>query len=195
MADLPRPVLPRRIPKKVAQAPHRWHKGLFVAANVRMAASGEPLFGQVNSEWVTWAMINRVCQLCGQHISKSIPLILPGGPNDIEYTEAPLHVECARYSMLVCPRILSRRSTFTFFVCKDYHLMSYNLGDLQKDKNAELADYVDYIQPKPLRRNSNLALNMYFAHDWDRGSMHNTCGCIHLQRLKYDEFLRWSAPE
>jgi hypothetical protein len=177
---LPRPVLPKRIPKK----DQRWHKGLFVAANVRHVG-GVPLFGQVNSDWVIEAQIKRLCQLCGQHISKDLPAVFPGGPNEYKYEEAPLHIECARYSMLVCPRILSRRDTFTFHVCKTYDVM--HLGHT---KEGTLI--VDGAVPKNLRRGTNLFLSLYMAHPIERQRYTMACGHDHIQRLSFDEFLKWS---
>lgn len=182
MTDLPRPVLPKRIPKKN----HRWHKGLFVAANVRMAASGEPLFGQVNSDWVMEAMIRRLCQLCGQHISDRVPVVFPGGSEVYKYSEAPLHVECARYSMLVCPRILSVRDTFIFHVCKTYDVI--HLPALARP--GELI--IDGCIPKNLRRGTTLALSLWMAHPYEQKSYDLTCGHEHIQRLSFDEFLAWS---
>lgn len=182
MTDLPRPVLPARIPLKG----QRWHKGLFVAANVRDNDKGEPLFGQVNSEWVNEALIRRLCQLCGQHISVKLPCVFPGGPSDYQYEEAPLHIECCRYSMLVCPRILSRRSTFTFHVCRTYDTIHHG-----HDKDGALI--VDGAVPKNPRRGSNLMLSLMMAHPYDKGSYEMSCGHKHLARLSFDEFIEWSG--
>lgn len=181
MTDLPRPVLPSRIPKKN----RRWHKGLFVAANVRVI-NGEALFGQVNSEWVTTAMLQRLCQLCGQHISDRLPVVFPGGPECYQYEEAPLHIECARYSMLVCPRILSRRDTFTFHICKTYEIVI--LGSLRNPEDT----IIDGCVPKNLRRGTTLALSLWMAHPADKKTYDLTCGHQHIQRLSFDEFLAWS---
>lgn len=168
-ATLPRPVLPARIKNP------RWHKGLLVAANVAVI-NDEPVFGKVNSDWVRMAMEKRLCQLCGMKVALREPCAFPGDPTEWEHVEAPLHIECARYSMLVCPRILSRRTSFTFSICSRYRV-NYFAGE------------PDTITPIPPRKGSNLYLGLYLAHSdaCSKRAYH------YINRLDFDELLKWSS--
>jgi hypothetical protein len=157
------------VPKRAAKRP--FHKGLLVAANVKIV-DGEPVFGKVDHRWVEKALVERLCQLCGKKIAKTDFCAFPGGWRDVRFVEAPLHLECAAYSATVCPNIIRKRDRFSFVLCMQYEVTGVEPDDYR--------DVAAYVTGKGIGQ--SLPMTLYFGH---------TDGCEHdtLQRLSIEELL------
>jgi hypothetical protein len=113
----PRPELPT---KRVTKNKQVFQDGMLVAANVAKDSDGRALFGKVDPDFRDGGWIKRLCQLCGNRIALSDWLVFPGEFDAWGYKEVPLHVECARYSILVCPHIRKKQAFMGVSVCKKF---------------------------------------------------------------------------
>lgn len=98
-----------RIPEKLAQRP-RDTRGYPVPAGVLVDAQGKPDFKTTDvSRWVYLVKQNR-CGLCGEPLGRHKAFI--GGPKSHEsrlFTDLPMHRDCARYALQVCPYLAAPR--------------------------------------------------------------------------------------
>jgi hypothetical protein len=178
--EWPVPVVPDRIKKP------EWFKGLLVAANVAREEDGTPIFGKVNPEAVLEMQEKRLCQLCGKRIALNDWCVFIGSTMLYKYQEAPLHVECARYSSLVCPRLRGGAADIEFTLCKKYKIVEFE-PPLWQDPG---------VIPLPPTKRSGSWLGLTFAHNLVMGSDMKyqclTCKSQQQNRMSYNEFLRWT---
>jgi len=170
-----RPELPDRVSKK----DRIYYKGMFVAANVKWNNDHtKPLFGQIDDDKVIDMIANRKCQLCGKRIAKDQFACFPGRFQLGTYSEAPLHIECCRYALSVCPMILRVKDDFGVAVCRDYYVRG------------------GMVVPVWYRLPNWMQLVLSLAHKPERtddGVRCSTCGADSLGDMNYEEFMAWSA--
>lgn len=94
---------PAPIPAVLDQRP-KW-KGYPIPFVIYVDANGVPDFRVNDERYVTLAVSRRLCALCGTQLAPNWHAFI-GGPlceaNRL-FTDGPMHVVCARYSMTVCP--------------------------------------------------------------------------------------------
>jgi ribosomal protein S14 len=176
------------LPDRVYKKDRKFYKGMFIAANVRVV-DGIPLFGQVNSDKVLEMQHKRQCQLCGRKISLQDWCVFPGGALDYKYQEAPLHIDCARYSLQVCPHILSKQDKFVMSVCRRYDVVDFE-PPMWRDPGAV---------PHWSRLSPWQSFSLTMAHetkeqkkDSEGLTVCDNCGSPNAGRMTYDEFMKWS---
>jgi hypothetical protein len=85
------------------------HMGYPVPWIALRGADGTPDFRVIDEERRARAMKERLCQLCGGPMGKT--LFFVGGPGCITHMaffEPPVHLDCLIYAMQVCPFILGK---------------------------------------------------------------------------------------
>lgn len=82
---------------------------------------GEPELGKQCPTRQRECMSERKCQVCSYPIGVDADCALLGGEEIETYIEPALHIECARYSLLVCPGI-TRRPGMSIHICREYEL-------------------------------------------------------------------------
>lgn len=81
-----------------------WFGNLVMSTDV--VGEGVPILGQVDPRRQLDGHLTPRCNVCGQVIGSKLVFV---GGNPKSMTEAPLHRECARWSISVCPGLLARR--------------------------------------------------------------------------------------
>lgn len=180
-----RPIPTVALPSRVYKKDIRWYKGLFVAANVGINEDGSPKFGTVDSEKVQQMWESRTCQLCGQRIAKKDFACFPGQYGMGKYVEAPLHVECCKYSLSVCPMIKSKRASFGVSICIDYDIVEFKAPFWQDPG----------VVPNMSKYPEWASMALQFAHNITANNRCDTCPSWahehYLGALTYDEFMFW----
>ncbi len=90
------------IPRALRDRP-LWH-GMPVPMNVVWDRNGTPDFASLNHELSVALGKARQCGMCGKRMRGEAAFI--GGPHSLEaglFRDGPMHPECARYAMQVCP--------------------------------------------------------------------------------------------
>lgn len=177
----PTPVVPSRIRKP------EWYKGLLVAANVGRDEDGTPRFGKVNADKVIDMQDRRICQLCGYKIAQRDWCVFPGSWTLLKYEEAPLHVECARYSCLVCPNLRNNADKIEFSVCKKYTVVEF------EPPNWVDPGCIPLCPPKGSTARTLLSFAHQLIVNNDGETECLTCRSQSLNRMSYREFLMWST--
>lgn len=176
--DLP---IPSRIKKP------EWQGGMLVAANVKRGEDGRALFGQVDSD-VVWNMIeNRLCQTCGERIAKNDWVCFIGALHLYKFTEAPQHVECARYSIQVCPHLWKNKSEIGVSVCVDYEVI-----DFVPPHWPDPGVCPNYKRLKDWQRMSLAIAHDFFMREDGKERCRNHPDNEDLGKMTFDEFLKWS---
>lgn len=70
----------------------------------------EPDFRIVNETRVRLCVAHRLCGICGEEIGRTVAFV--GGPESVAnrvFSDPPMHEECARYALTVCPFLASPR--------------------------------------------------------------------------------------
>lgn len=94
------------MPARIAARPQ--YQGLPVPFTVPVV-EGVPLFSQDNSDVVERCFVERLCGICGQSFAGDsfcafISDFLPSIPETKRvFTQAPMHVDCARFAAKACP--------------------------------------------------------------------------------------------
>jgi hypothetical protein len=137
----------------------------FAPAAYDVIGEDNPRLGKVAMDRQLIAHERPLCNVCGQIIGERLHFV--GGWCDPQtYTEAPLHRECARYSLLVCPGLavprfdphkqlsvtIVRRSTLTYlgqFITASSHGASVMMGDAEARRHAGPIGLLDVIAIMP----------------------------------------------
>lgn len=91
-----------RIPRALRDRPT--YHGMAVPANVMIDARGVPDFATIDEVMAARLIGIQHCALCAKRMRS--PFAFIGGPQSIErslFRDGPMHEECARYAMSVCP--------------------------------------------------------------------------------------------
>jgi hypothetical protein len=102
---------PPPIPRALRDRPV-WH-GYVVPANVMWDNDGVPDFATINEELSRLLMEARQCALCGKRMRREFAFL--GGPQSIghrHFRDGPMHEDCARYAMAVCPFVSGQRRAY-----------------------------------------------------------------------------------
>ncbi len=84
--------------------------GGLVVPHVSVVAAGKPVLGAVHQSKAMRCIVDGLCQICGEALGRPLVVIVPASQLADSYSnEAPLHPECARYSVQVCPMLNGRR--------------------------------------------------------------------------------------
>lgn len=99
------------LPERIAQLPkdERGYPITFTTAII----DGKPDFRVLDPEKQVRCMVARLCAICGQHIEGNVYFI--GGPKIAIYglaLDPAMHLECATFSLNVCPHLALRNSQF-----------------------------------------------------------------------------------
>lgn len=107
------------VPGRAAHRP--WQRGFLVPAVTSLRDDGVTYkFGRVDGLEAVKCMCERRCQMCGNDITEDEDACFLGGIGLRWFTEPPLHVDCARYSLQVCPMIVANAHQFAITVCREY---------------------------------------------------------------------------
>lgn len=112
------------MPRQIAALPR--HKDLPVPAMVQFDVHGVPDFKVIDMEKWGVLMHTRGCGICGMKMGARVWFV--GGPLSIEnqiFTDLPMHEDCAKYALRVCPYLALQRYRF---VMSDVHLDGVTLN-------------------------------------------------------------------
>jgi hypothetical protein len=177
------------IPDRVTKKNRVFQKGMLIPYNTMRDENGVALFGKVDSDKVHKAWVDRECQLCGYRIAKDDWCVFPGAFGLWKFQEAPLHVECARYSLLVCPHIIKNRAFIGVSICKKYVVVECEPPDWNDPGCVPVWDGIKDWEK----------FSFEFGHSLDYNVRTKTTTCRtcpetneQLPHMTYDEFMKWS---
>lgn len=113
----------------------RERRGFLVTHVVRRDGDGVPIMKLSDSAKVQACMEERRCQACGFAIDADDWICFVGGPGDIDFAEAPLHLICADYSLGTCPHLLrqTKSGDVQLTLCREYDYIGVKLTSLTKE--------------------------------------------------------------
>lgn len=91
------------IPERLARRPRDW-RGYPIPMTVLIDENGKPDFRVNDVERWLRVVTRRVCALCGEPLGRHVAFI--GGPRahvNRVFTDAGMHLDCARYALATCP--------------------------------------------------------------------------------------------
>jgi hypothetical protein len=98
----------------------------FLATHVAFRdESGAPVLKLVDTEKSVRCMIERRCQTCGFDLAPDDNIVFVGFRGDTAFKEPPIHLECAVYSLGMCPALVTRERSENLLVvvCRDYEYL------------------------------------------------------------------------
>lgn len=107
-----------------------------------VAGVGTPELAQLCASNQRKGMTERRCDACGDPITGDVHFV--GQIRNDWFREPPLHVECAVYSLLVCPGI-SIAPDIGVQSCADYHLAPSFLLASNVEKPANFPSFADAV--------------------------------------------------
>ncbi|MEV0453722.1 hypothetical protein [Catellatospora methionotrophica] len=97
------------LPARLAARPFDVRRGLPVPY-VSESDTGEVDFGRLDPRRVLRCGLEQLCSACGQPHEESVAFIGgPGGFAQRRYTDPPLHLECAQWSLALCPYLAAQQ--------------------------------------------------------------------------------------
>ena len=95
------------MPAGIAERP-RDVRGFPITFVTFIGSDGRPDFTTIDAERILDCLRERLCGMCGHELGLGENVAFIGGPKSIEhgnFLDPPMHPECARYAMKVCPHI------------------------------------------------------------------------------------------
>jgi hypothetical protein len=105
---------PASIPARLRRFP-LWKDKYLIHYTVYVDEKGIPDFRVMNAENRAVAMATKACHLCGYSLGTE-PMVFIGGPQTAEhhvFLDGPMHDDCARYAIQICPYLVSPTAHFS----------------------------------------------------------------------------------
>ncbi|MEV0326935.1 hypothetical protein AB0H63_10865 [Micromonospora echinospora] len=106
------------------------HRGFLVTHVVFRDEAGAPVLKLADTDKAVRCMLERRCQTCGLDIAPDDQIVFVGYSADATFKEPPLHLDCADYSLGVCPALITRHrhDQLLVVVCRDYEFLPGSEG-------------------------------------------------------------------
>ncbi len=102
-----------RIPIPARLAGRPLHKGLVVPWVSVVLGDGTAVLGNLHGSKTARALLNKLCQICGDKLEQPLVLFASATALDLGQTSEPgMHPECAAYSAKACPMVNGQMKHF-----------------------------------------------------------------------------------
>lgn len=112
--------LPIPIPERIRKLPT--YKGYPIPVGTLVSDAGVPDFRVTDERKRLELLYERRCGICGEDLT--VPMYFIAGPKSMHsrvFYDPPMHEECARFSVAVCPYLAGRKDYAPFETVQQHH--------------------------------------------------------------------------